>query len=275
MEAIRHGAELVLQAERPATVRQIFYRLVTQGVVEKTESEYHTVARLLVEMRRAERIPFAWIADSTRWMRRPRTWRSLEAALEQTQAHYRRALWNDQADYVEVWTEKDAIAGVLYDVTSRWDVGLMVSRGFASLSFLNTAAEVIAAVGKPTFIYYFGDHDPSGLLIPRKIEQTLRELAPHADITFTRAAVTPAQIESLKLSTRPTKREGNAHAKLFAGESVEVDAIAPNDLRRLCGQCIEQHVDPAAYAATLRTEQAERDTLNALVRRGLGGAHAS
>jgi hypothetical protein len=35
-----------------------------------------------------------------------------------------------------VWTEKDALAGVLVEVTVEYDVPLMVSRGFASVSYL-------------------------------------------------------------------------------------------------------------------------------------------
>ena len=41
------------------------------------------------------------------------------------------------------WCEKDALAGVLLDVTSEFDVPLMVSKGFASESYLHSAAAVI------------------------------------------------------------------------------------------------------------------------------------
>jgi hypothetical protein len=55
------------------TVRQGFYREVGAGIVAKTENEYkRTVLRLLVETRRKDRIPYSWIADNTRWMRKPR-----------------------------------------------------------------------------------------------------------------------------------------------------------------------------------------------------------
>ena len=40
--------------------------------------------------------------------------------------------------YVEIWLEKDALAGVLVDVTSRYDVPLMVTRGYPSMSFLHS-----------------------------------------------------------------------------------------------------------------------------------------
>jgi hypothetical protein len=63
----------------------------------------------------------------------------------------------------------------------------MVPRGFSSLSYLYEATEVIKAQNKPAFLYYFGDHDPSGV----HIERNLRELAPKAEIYFERVAVRP------------------------------------------------------------------------------------
>lgn len=269
MEGIRTGIESVLADQRPCTVRQVFYQLVARGAVDKDERQYHTVARLLTEMRRSGRVPYGWITDNTRFMRKPESWSSLTHALDATRRTYRRALWDSQDCYVEVWLEKDALSGVLFDVTSEWDVPLMVTRGFPSLSFLHGAAEHIAYVRKPTFLYYFGDHDPSGVLIPQRTAARLRELAPDAEIHFQRVAVTESQIELLQLPTRPTKRDGNAHAKRFEGESVEVDAIAPNTMRAMCRACITDHIDRAALEATRRTEQAERDTLARLLRGGL------
>jgi hypothetical protein len=128
MDHIRRALYDSLTADNPATLRQVFYRLVSAGVIAKTEAEYkHTIIRLLTEMRRAKEIPFGWIADNTRWMRKPTTFDSLEDALQSTAKHYRRALWQEQSVYVEVWLEKDALAGVLYEVTGQWDVPLMVT----------------------------------------------------------------------------------------------------------------------------------------------------
>src|SRR4051795_4843576 len=84
-------------------------------------------------------------------------------------------------------------------------VPLMVARGYASLSFLYTAAEYINTLTVPTFIYHLGDFDPSGVNAGEKIEQTLQELAPDAEIVFERIAVTPEQIADWDLPTRPTK----------------------------------------------------------------------
>ena len=54
-------------------------------------------------MRRSGEIPYGWIADSTRWMRKPRSYTSLADMLRVTTETYRRALWDDQDAYVEVW----------------------------------------------------------------------------------------------------------------------------------------------------------------------------
>ena len=62
--------------------------------------------------------------------------------------------------YVEVWCEKDALAGVLMTETEVYDVPLMVARGYSSISFLHPAAQAIKAKKKPAYIYHFGDLDP-------------------------------------------------------------------------------------------------------------------
>jgi hypothetical protein len=161
----------ILSKDNPQTVRQVFYALTVRGIVKKAEGEYQqTVIRLLVEMREAGIIPFEWIADNTRWMRKPTTFVGLDSCLRSTAKHYRRNLWAAMPVYVEVWCEKDALAGVLMQETEPYDVPLMVARGYSSISFLHSAAEAIAAKGKPAHIFHFGDLDPSGVDAARDIE---------------------------------------------------------------------------------------------------------
>jgi hypothetical protein len=204
--AIRKAIYDILSEDHPQTVRQVFYALTVRGVIAKAEIEYQrTVIRLLVEMREAEEIPFEWIADNTRWMRKPSTFVGLDQCLKNTSKFYRRDLWAAMPVYVEVWCEKDALAGVLMEETEVYDVPLMVAKGYASLSFLHSAAMTIAKKGKPAHIYHFGDLDPSGVDAARDIEAKLRRYAPGAEIHFERPAVTRAQVEEWNLPTRPTK----------------------------------------------------------------------
>lgn len=264
--AIRNVVDLI----KPATVRQIFYALVTLGVIAKTEVEYKsTVCRLLADMRREDVIPYGWIADNTRWMRKPKTYSGLLSMLETTRDTYRRDLWATQPAYVEVWLEKDALAGVLYEETAEWDVPLMVTRGYPSLSFLHEAAAAVAEQRKPVFIYYLGDRDPSGVDIPRFVEEELRARAQGADITFELLAVTTKQIEQMRLPTRPTKKS-DTRSKNFQGESIEVDAIPPAELRRLVHNAIVQHIDVDALRQIEAVEAEERNTLGSVLA-ALGG----
>jgi hypothetical protein len=263
MQAIRDAILAELRDAHPQTVRQVFYRMVVQGVVPKVDDKtgYGTVQRLLVEMRMAGDVPFSWIADNTRWMRKPRSFTGLEEALKETAEFYRRDLWSDADVYVEVWCEKDALAGIVLEETRPYDVPLMVARGFASVTYLYNAARNIAEQEKPAFIYHFGDHDPSGRLAAQKIEQKLREFAPKAEIHFETVAVTPQQIRRWNLPTRPTKRKGNTHAKGFKGDSVELDSIPAFRLRQLVRRSIERHIDRDRLRILEITEESERHIL--------------
>jgi hypothetical protein len=261
MGKIREEIYRLLLQDHPMTVRQVFYQLVSRAVTAKTEQEYKaTVVRLLTDMRLSGEIPFGWIADNTRWMRKPQSYSSLEAALSQTAQCYRRSVWDQQPAYVEIWCEKDALAGVLYEETEIWDVPLMVTRGYASVSFLHGAAQAIQAQEKPAFIYYLGDFDPSGVNISRDVERKLSTFSPNADIHFQRIAVTLEQISVLRLPTRPTKKS-DPRSKGFDVQSVELDAIPPRTLRELVHEHIEQHVDQQALQTLKLAEAEERSIL--------------
>ncbi len=262
MEVIRCAIEDFLAVMNPATDRQTFYHIASKlQLIAKEENQYkHTIVRLLSEMRRSGRIPFSWIADSTRWMRKPTTYSSLADMLERGAEFYRRALWDSMPVYIEIWLEKEALAGVIVDVTHEFDVPLMVTRGYASLSYLHSAAETIQARGKPTYLYYFGDSDPSGKDISRVVEQGIREFAPDCEIHFERVAVTDEQIVKWNLPTRPPKPK-DSRINNYTGPSVELDAIEPDDLRALVRDCILRHIDLDEMHRLEEIEAASRESL--------------
>jgi len=264
VEARREALLDIIEAGRPMTVRQVFYQATVRGLVEKAESGYVKVQTDLTVMRRAGDLPYDWLADNTRWQRKPRTFGSVEEALRDTARFYRKSLWADADSYVEIWLEKDALSGVIYPITSMYDVPLMVARGYASLSFLHTAAEYIGTLDVPTYIYHLGDFDPSGVNAGEKIEETLCELAPDAEIYFERIAVTSEQINDWDLPTRPTKTS-DTRAKNFGSISVELDAIEPNQLRTLVRETIEQHLPAEQFEVLKAAEESEREIISRLV----------
>lgn len=243
------------------TVRQMFYQCEVRGAVPKTESGYNQVQSQLVRMRKMGMIPYDWITDNTRWMRKPDTYKSLESFAEYHAKYYRRDLWHNQPDYVEVWIEKEALLGVVQEVTETYDVPLYASKGYSSLTLTYSAAEYIKSItdkGRRAFIYYLGDHDPSGEDIPLKLEKHMREQG--AEFTFTRLAVNETQIQEWNLPTRPTKKS-DSRAKNFEGDSVELDAIRPDILKTLVKTAIESHLDKRLLENEKRIEQMEKETL--------------
>lgn len=262
MGELRCALANIVAEGAPMTVRQVYYQAVSRGLIDKTEQEYKAICRLLVLMRRDGSIDYTEIADNTRWMRKPRSFGSIQDALSETARLYRRQVWADLPERVEIWLEKEALAGVLVEVTSKWDVPLMVTRGYPSLSYLHEAGEAIRYGEVPTFIYYFGDHDPSGVDIARHVEKSLDEFAGLVPVYFSPVAVTVEQIEELKLPTRPTKKT-DSRAKGWDGGSVEVDAIHPTMLRALADECIEEHIPEGHLDAVLAAEASERGLLRA------------
>jgi hypothetical protein len=253
----------VCEDDHPMTVRGVFYRVMSAGAVSKTEQSYKAVQRRTLELRRSGELPYHWIVDGTRWQVKEPSWDTVEDALDDAAASYRRALWNDQHSYVEVWSEKDAISGIISPVTSEWDVPLMIARGFASETFLWSTGNTINSIAKPTTIYQLGDHDPSGVAAWEHTQARLREFCPYVPIDFVRLAVTPSQIEELRLPTRPTKTT-DSRSRTFAGASVEVDAIPTSTLRALVSGAIESHIDSHALRLTRMVEAQEREDLRAM-----------
>jgi hypothetical protein len=158
----------IVHKMQPMTVRQVFYQATVQDLVEKTEAGYAKVQTDLVLMRKNGMLPYGWLADNTRWQRKPNTFSSIEQALQDTAQFYRKALWAEIDAYVEVWLEKDALAGVVYPITSMYDVPLMVARGYASLSFLHEAAEDINDLEVPVYIYHLATSTPPASMPARR-----------------------------------------------------------------------------------------------------------
>src|SRR5262245_45104087 len=105
----------------PVTVRGLFYQAVVAEIpgIDKEDSDscYNKVQRQVLKLRRAGRISYDDIADATRWMRKPKSYDSIDDALDSFARSYRRNLWQSNDSYVEIWIEKDALASVVYQVT--------------------------------------------------------------------------------------------------------------------------------------------------------------
>ena len=248
--------ELTERYER-MTVRGCFYQMSSRGIVAKTELGYAKVQRNLLTMRREGLLPWAFIADGTRWMRRARTYDGVQDALAQMHALYRRDLWAKQDYRVEIWLEKDAMADVIQPVASEWGVPLAVTRGVSSETFVYNAADDASCDLRTTIIYTLFDFDAGGDRGHRKIEKGFADYC-SADFIIERLAVTPEQIRDWELPTRPAKSTDPEAATWGGKPCVELDAIPPDLVTELVEDAIMELIDARAWEVEQAIEAEEK-----------------
>jgi hypothetical protein len=170
------------------------------------------------------------------------------------------------------------VAGVIYEVTSRYDVALMVARGFSSETFCFEAVEQYDE-NKTTYVYYLGDFDRSGRDASKSLEEKLQRFAAEKGIkvVFKGIAITPAQVRKYRLPTRDPKRETKADQNWPHDYACELDAMAPDVMRSLVEQMINRHLPQDRLAVLKVAEQSEREFFKAFIKRRRkqsGGDHA-
>lgn len=256
------------------SIRQLYYQLVSRGVLEKTEPAYKRVCDASAQMRLSGALPYGKIADGHRVRRAVFAHDGVADALEAAQLLYRRNMWSTQPVHVEIWTEKDALTGVILPVCNRYGVTYVATRGFPSVTLMYESAQELQRMGKSARVLYFGDHDASGHQISANLEPALRQHG--ADVTVERVALNLDQVDGWGLPTRPGKRSDTRHAafaKRFGDASVELDAVPPDVLTDLVATAIEAHMDEAEWFRMRDVERAERQTLADLV--GMIGGEAA
>jgi hypothetical protein len=268
----------------PVTVRQLYYLadVVSVPGIDKTDDGFQQTCRTRREQRRQRykkvqsqvlwlgrnsRMPYQDIADATRWMRKPSSWSNVEDALNETPRLYRKRLWDELPDRVEIWCEKDALAGVIYPITAQYDVPLMVARGFSSETFCFEAVEAYDE-DKTTYVYYLGDFDRSGVDAARSLHEKLERFAAERGIAveFETIAITRDQIRRFALPTREPKRIAAADRRWPYAFACELDAMAPDDLRALVENVINRHLPQDQLDVLKAAEQSEREVIQRFVR---------
>lgn len=249
----------------PVTVRQLFYAATVADVpgIDKTEAGYAKVQTQVLALRRAGRLDYDDIADSTRWMRRPDTFDDLHDALRQTARFYRKSLWSGAEAEVEIWLEKNALAGVVYPVADDFDVPLMVTSGYTSETFAYQAVDRLRGTGRRLVIHSLYDFDRSGKDAEASLREKVERFGAEFDVSveFHPLALTAGQIGAMNLPTRPPKAGTAADRRWPHTYAAELDAIPPDTLRDMVREAIERHLPADEYQRLKRIEAAERRTL--------------
>jgi hypothetical protein len=175
------GAVKVLKAEHPMTLRQLFYRLVSAGLLANAKGDYNRLGNVMTRAREGGAVPFPWLVDHVRATLKPSSWTGLADFGESVRESYRKDFWASLDDHVEIFVEKDAVAGTIQPVTEEYDIRLRVCRGYSSVSFAAEVARLWSMVEKPVFAYYYlGDFDPSGFDLERDLREKLHRYSGRA-----------------------------------------------------------------------------------------------
>lgn len=258
----------------PLTLRQIYYRLVANGMIPNKRSAYNSLSKWLVKAREDAAIDDTRIEDRSRSViAHVNAYESPDDFVSAAKdwfhnlgSEYYADLWETQAFHVEVWVEKDALSQVIARVAGPFRVTVCPSRGYSSYSYIKRVAvdERLSAVDKPIVLLDFRDHDPSGLQMTEDLQTRFDRYADDLEIEVKRIALTIDQVKKHSLIPNPTKRVDSRSAKYVAqygDQCWELDAIPPDELQKLVTSAIKQHIDPSRWNAALEREQKDQAAL--------------
>ena len=112
----------------------------------------------------------------------------------------------------------------LNQIVASSDVKVVASGGFDSLSAKHAFAVEASESGRPFEVLHVGDYDPSGgsMFIGLKEDVTAFARNLGGSVTFTRVAVTSAQIAEYRLPTAPPKATDR---RAFHGMACQAEAL--------------------------------------------------
>jgi hypothetical protein len=262
-------AKQFAEAEKPVTVRQIFYHLVSKGILRNTENEYQNLDKKLVRARKAGFIPFEWITDRSRNPLIVPLYDSPSEYLQEKIKHYYKETWKNQPCLVVILLEKEALVGIVWGIASYYNVPVFPTKGYSSWSILYEEFReyVDKYPDKPLVMLVLGDYDPSGFDISRDYEEKLEFLGISPDIVK-RVALTRDQVTKYQLPPLPMKSK-DPRAERFKQEHgenvVELDALKPSLLRQIVNEAILKYIDMEALKKDLETEVKEKENLHFLI----------
>jgi hypothetical protein len=273
---VEHIKQIVAEFKKDdyvLTLRQLHYQLVSNNWIVNHDTAYKKLGTILDDCRYSGVIDWNAIEDRGRVPFLPYWAAGIKDALNDTVSNYRLDRQEGQMNCVELWTEKDALSGILSRITNKYHIRLVINKGYTSSSAAyNAYKRIIQAIsdGQRFTILYFGDHDPSGLDMVRDIKERLEFMLINGDgNTNTKLLVcenwfqvihiglTMEQIKKYKLTANPTKStdtRANNYVSKFGKTCWEVDALKPHVLTSIVESWIEHEIHLELYHEMVKRE---------------------
>lgn len=227
------------------TLRQLYYQFVARDLLPNTERSYKRLGGIINDGRLAGMIDWDSIEDRTRNVRINSHWEDPAAVLRSARASYGIDMWANQPKRVEVWIEKEALAGVISGVCSELDVPHFACRGYVSQSEQWRAGLRCRNPDQKTIILHLGDHDPSGIDMTRDNQERLTMFSDRR-VEVNRIALNMDQIDEYGPPPNPAKMTDSRFREYmlnYGDSSWELDALEPSVIVELIREWVDVYRD--------------------------------
>lgn|SRR3990167_3264584 len=279
------------------TLRQLYYQFVARDSfpddrrwtrngsrwvrdpdgTKNADPNYKWLGPIINDARLAGLLDWNYIIDRTRNLDGNHHWDSPASVIRAAAQGYAIDKWATQPTRVEVWVEKEALAGVIERVARAQDIDFLACRGYVSQSEMWAAGRRIVEyinAGQRVVVLHLGDHDPSGIDMTRDIRDRLAMFVgaeidhPLEMCDVRRIALTWEQIQEHHPPANPTKLTDSRSADYmtrFGGESWELDALDPPTLMALIEAEVLSERDDDLWADAVARDTADRGILDGVV----------
>lgn len=249
------------------TLRQLYYQFVARDIIENSQKSYNRLGDIISNARLNGDLDWAAIEDRTRSLEGNVHWDNPAEIIDYYSRVYKIDTRIDQPNYIEVWVEKEALAGVVERICRKLDINFFACRGYVSQTAMYEASKRFISnenLGKNNIILHLGDHDPSGIDMTRDIRERLNDCF-GAYVKVKRIALNMEQIEEFAPPPNPAKLSDSrcdGYMKKFGKMSWELDALEPNTLNELISSQVASYTDFDKKKTLELKQQEGRNLLN-------------
>lgn len=249
------------------TLRQLYYQFVSRDLIPNNMRSYKRLGSIINDARLCGLIDWESIEDRTRELSSISTWNDPSEIVEACAQQFKVNLWEDQPYYIEVWVEKEALAGVVESACNKYRIPFLSCRGYTSQSEMWRAGQRLLRKyrqDKEILILHLGDHDPSGIDMSRDITERLTMFMRGESFDFKRLALNIDQVREYQPPPNPAKMTDSRfreYVRNYGQESWELDALEPKVITRLIHENVSKHLDKKAWKDSLEQEEEHKRTL--------------
>lgn len=254
------------------TLRQLYYQFVSRGLIANKMTEYKRLGGIINDARLAGLLDWDHIVDRTRNLESLPTWGSPSSIIASCADQFRTDRWKHQEHRIEVWIEKEALAGIIEGVCNELHVPFFACKGYTSQSEAWAAGQRLQEYidgGQDPIILHLGDHDPSGIDMTRDIEERLFMFTGY-HVEIKRLALNWNQVQQYNPPPNPAKLTDSRvgpYLRKFGDESWELDALEPRVIADLIRQAVMRYRDEAEWDHATEEDDEARATLRLIQRR--------